>query len=118
MTSLLMKIIACPVAVIIAMFLFPGVDYESMWQPIIVGLILAVAGVFMEYLILRQGTFWFSIIADFVASVVIVYFVSNLLWVPSVTLLGAVLTGVLLAGMEYFTHRFLLSSGKAQKTPA
>lgn len=118
MSSLLMKIIMCPVAVIIASFLFPNVDYLNIWQPIIVGLILAVAGVLMEYMILKRGTLWISTFADAVVSLVIVYFVSN--WFPGaeVTFFGALLTAVLLGIIEYFTHLWLIQSGRAKKSPA
>ncbi|KAB7709256.1 DUF2512 family protein [Bacillus aerolatus] len=115
---MLLKIFACPIAVIIAMYLFPGVDYTSLWQPIVIGLILAGVGVAMEYFILRRGTLWVSVAADFAASVLIVYFLSNLLWNASVTFLGAVLIGLLLGVVEYFTHRYLISTGKTQKSPA
>jgi hypothetical protein len=115
--SLLLKIFTCPIALIIAMYLFPGVDYTSIWQPIVVGLVLAVVGVAMEYFILKRGALWLSVAADFVTSVLIVYFLSNLLWNASVTFLGAVLIGLLLGVIEYFTHRYLISSGQAQKSP-
>ncbi|MCM3111249.1 DUF2512 family protein [Lederbergia lenta] len=117
MTSLLLKIFTCPIAVIVAMYLFTGVDYVSLWQPIVVGLVLAVVGVAMEYFILKRGTLWGSVIADFAASVLIVYLLSNLLWNSSVTFLGAVLIGLLLGVVEYFIHRYLITTGKTQKSP-
>ncbi len=55
------------------MYLLPGVDFASLWQPILVGLVLALIGVAMEYSILRRGTLWVSVAADFAASVLIVY---------------------------------------------
>jgi uncharacterized protein (DUF2062 family) len=118
MTSFLLKLIACPGAVIISMMWFNSVEYASIWQPIIVGLVLAVAGVAMEYMLLKEGTLWTSVVADFAASVLIVYFISN--WLPgaTVTFWGAILTGLLLGVIEYFTHRFLISSGRTQKAPA
>lgn len=118
MSSLLMKIIMCPLVVIIADFLFPNVDYANIWQPIIVGLVLAAAGVIMEYMILQRGTLWISTFADAVVSLIIVYFVSNSFPDVEVTFFGALLTAVLLGVVEYFTHLWLIQSGRAKKTPA
>ncbi|WP_373228942.1 hypothetical protein [Cohnella sp.] len=118
MTSLLMKIFICPIGVIVSAWLFPGVRYGAYYQPIIVGLILAVVGVLMEYMLLKKGTLWISTFMDFAASVLIVYFVSN--WFPgaAVTFFGAILTGALLAITEHFTHLWLIQSGRTQKAPA
>jgi hypothetical protein len=118
LTSLILKIFACPIAVIVAMYLFPGVDYGSLWQAIVVGIVLALVGVAMEYFLLRRGTLWLSVAADFAVSVLIVYFLSNFLVDTSVTFLGAILIGLLLGIIEYITHRYLISSGKTQKLPA
>jgi hypothetical protein len=113
-----MKIVICPLAVIIASYIFPNVNYANLYQPIIVGLVLAGAGVLMEYLFLKKGTLWFSTGMDFAASVLIVYFVSLFFTGALVTFFGAVLVGLLLAVTEYFTHRWLIQTGKTQKSPA
>jgi uncharacterized membrane protein YecN with MAPEG domain len=118
LASFLMKLVICPAAVIIASYLLPNLNYSTLYQPIIVGLVLAAAGVMMEYLFLKEGTIWISTGMDFVASVLIVYFVSLLFVGASVTFFGAVLVGLLLAITEYFTHRWLVQTGKAQKSPA
>ncbi|WP_375088405.1 hypothetical protein ACDZ29_19560 [Peribacillus sp. RS7] len=46
------------------------------------------------------------------------YFLSNLLWNASITFIGAIIVGLLLGVIEYFTHRFLITSGKVQKSTA
>jgi hypothetical protein len=118
LASFLMKLVICPAAVIIASYLLPNLNYSTLYQPIIVGLVLAAAGVMMEYLFLKEGTIWISTGMDFVASVLIVYFVSLLFVGASVTFFGAVLVGLLLAITEYFTHRWLVQTGKTKKSPA
>lgn len=118
MTGFIVKIFMCPIIVIISAYLFANVNYPAIYQPIIVGLVLAVVGHMMELMLLRRGTFWVSTIADFVASTLIVYFVSLLFAGTYVSFLGAVLTAVLLSISEYFQHLWLLGSGRTQKTPA
>ena len=118
MNSFLLKIIVCPISLIVLWWLLPNIEYGAYYQPIIVGLVLAVAGVLMEYLFLKKGTLWTSVAMDFVASVLLVYFISN--WFPTanVTFFGAILVGLVLGVIEYFTHRWLLRQGKTRKSPA
>lgn len=118
MTSLWIKLIACPALVILSMFLFDTVDFATIFQPVFVGIMLALLGVSMEYVLLKRETFWLSIIADFAASILIVFFISNLFTTAEVTWVGAVLTAVLLAAAEFFVHRYLLKSGKTKKSYA
>lgn len=112
-----MKIIMCPLAVILASYLFPNVNYAALYQPIIVGLVLALAGTMMEYLFLREGTLWMNTGMDFVASSIIVYFMSLFFIGARVTVFGAILTGLILAVIEHFTHQYLIRSGKTRKVP-
>lgn len=118
MSSLWIKIIGCPLTLMIAAWILPNVQYGAYYQPIVVGLILAVAGVLMEYMLLREDTLWTSTLLDFAVSVLIVYFVSNLFPGAYVTWVGAFITGVLLAVVEYITHSWLIRSGRTRKSPA
>lgn len=118
MTSFLLKIFVCPLGVILAAWLFPNVDYGAYYQAIVVGLIIAVVGLLMEYLILMKGTLWISTIMDFAAATLIVYFVSNLFTGAAVTFWGAILTGAIIAVAEHFTHLWLIQNGKTKKSRA
>ncbi|WP_235499303.1 DUF2512 family protein [Aneurinibacillus migulanus] len=118
MTTLVIKIIMCPLAVILSSYLFPDVNYSATYQPIIVGLILAVVGTIMEYIFLREGTLWISTGLDFVASFFVVYFVSLLFTGTTVTITGALATSLIVAATEFFTHQYLINSGKTRKVPS
>ncbi|MFC2947741.1 DUF2512 family protein [Virgibacillus sediminis] len=118
MTGLIMKLIICPITVTLASFIFPNVAYAALWQPVLVGLILAVAAHVMEMFLLKDGTLWVSTVMDFGAATLIVYFVSQFLAGAEVTFIGAVLTGILLTITEIFQHRYLIQSGKTKKSPA
>jgi hypothetical protein len=117
MTSLLIKLFVCPLGVIISDWLFPNVDFAAYYQAIIVGLLLAGAGTVMEYMFLRKGTLWISNLMDLGASVLIVYFISNLFTGTVVTFFGAILTGILLGVTEHITHLWLIRTGKTRKSP-
>ena len=118
MTSLLMKIIICPLVVALSAAFLPNVNYTNFLQPIIVGLVLAVTGVLMEYLFLREGKVWFSTGMDVIAATLIVYFITNFFATASATLLGALIVGFLLGVTEHFTHSYLVQSGRTRKSPA
>ncbi|HEX6923364.1 MAG TPA: DUF2512 family protein [Bacillales bacterium] len=118
MTSLILKIVACPLILIFAMYMLDNVDYGSIWQPIIVGIVLALVGVAMEYMMLRDGSLWSSTIADFIASVIVIWALSNVFAGANVTFWGAVITSVIIGVVEYFVHRYLIASGKTKKVTA
>lgn len=118
MAGLITKIFVCPITVVISAFLFTNVDYAAIYQPIIVGLVLAVAAHMMEVMILRKGTLWMSTVMDFIAATLIVYFVSLLFAGAAVSFLGAVLTAILISITEYFEHQWLIKSGRTEKSPA
>jgi hypothetical protein len=118
MISLLIKIFVCPIGVIVSDWLFPNVDFAAYYQAILVGLVLAAAGTTMEYMFLKRGTLWTSTLIDFAASVLIVYFISNLFAGTVVTFFGAILTAILLTATEHVTHLWLIRSGRVQKSPS
>lgn len=116
--GLIVKLFVCPLTVIASDLLFPNVNYSNIYQPIIVGLVLAVMAHIMDVLLLKRGTFWMSNISDFIAATLIVYVVSLFFSGAVVTFFGAILTGLLLAFTEYVQHLWLLRSGKTKKSPA
>ncbi|MFC6334465.1 DUF2512 family protein [Paenibacillus septentrionalis] len=115
MTSLLIKILSVPLGLIIASWIFPNVEYSRLYQPIIVGLILAAVGLAMEYAILRKGTLWISTFADFIVSWVLVFGLSLLFDTAYVSVWGAFWAAVLLTVVEYFLHLLLIKNGLAKK---
>ncbi|WP_240377130.1 DUF2512 family protein [Bacillus piscicola] len=117
MVGLFVKLIVCPLTVIIAWLIFPNVSYTELYQPIIVGFILAAAAHMMEIFLLRNGTFWLSTVVDFFVASFIVYFVS-LFQQTQVTIIGAFITGALLTINEIFQHRWLINSGRTKKAPS
>lgn len=116
MKSFLLKVIVCPIALIFSDRIFPGVDFSDIRQTIFVGIILAVVGTLMEFMLLREGTLWISIFADFAATIVIVYFVTNVLSGADVTFWGALLTSVLITAIEIPTHLWLIRGGYTRKS--
>src|SRR5690606_10232318 len=115
MTNVLLKVIMCPLAVMISGWIFPNIEFANVYQPIIVGLVIAGAGLLMEFLLLKRGTLWISTFMDFAAAVLIVYYATNLFQDASTTFLGAVLTALIIAVFEHFVHLWLIGSGRAEK---
>ncbi|KNY27971.1 DUF2512 family protein [Pseudobacteroides cellulosolvens] len=116
MTGFIIKLFICPIILIISDALFNNVNYANLYQPIIIGLILAVLAHTMEVLLLRKGTLWTSNAVDFIASVIIVYITQFFLQGAKITFLGALFTSVLLSVTEYFQHLYLIKSGKWAKS--
>ncbi|WP_257348752.1 DUF2512 family protein [Pseudalkalibacillus decolorationis] len=118
MTGFLIKLVVCPIIVILAYLIFPNVDYANLWQAIVVGLVLAIGAHLMELFLLKETTMALSTIMDFVAAVIIVYVVSAFFPTAEVTFFGAILTAVLLTLTEIPQHSYLIKSGKTRKSPA
>lgn len=112
MTGFIVKLIVCPIGIVLASWIFPNVNFANWYQPIILGVILTCIGYFMEVLMLREDTNWLSTAADFVVASVVVYF-GAMFFNADVTFWGAILTGLLIAVTEIFQHYWLLGSGRA-----
>ncbi|MFT4412605.1 DUF2512 family protein [Fredinandcohnia humi] len=107
MTGLFMKIIILPLVVAICAGIFGNVDYVRWYQPIIVGLLLAIVGHLMEVMMLRRNTEVITDITDFITAALVVYFVSIFLEGARVSFWGAVLTALVVTLIEIPVHRWL-----------
>ncbi|HEY4554703.1 MAG TPA: DUF2512 family protein [Bacillaceae bacterium] len=115
MLNFIMKVILIPIILIIASSFLPNLYYPHLFQPIIIGVTLAVAGHLLEWAVLREGTFWIATIGDFITSAVIIYFLSYFFFDADVTATSAVLTAALLTVIEFFVHSWLIRTGRARK---
>ena len=115
MTSFLLKVIAAPLSVVAAAWVLTNVNYTAFYQPIIVGLVIAVLGVMMEGMLLREGTVWVSTVFDFVIATLIVYFLTNWFVGAEATFFGAVIVGAWIGVVEHVVHLWLVRSGRTQQ---
>ncbi|UOQ94316.1 YndM family protein [Halobacillus shinanisalinarum] len=119
MTSLLVKIVTLPIVLILAMYFLESVNYGSIWQPIMVAIVLTAIGIVMEYMLLKdEGSLWKSTILDFITSFIIIWGFSNIFAGAEVTFVGALLTSLVIGISEYLLHKHLISTRKAVKSPA
>jgi len=116
MTGLIVKLIVCPAVVYLTSIIFSGqVSYPFLYQLIIVGFVLAIAGHLMEVWMLNKKTIWTSTGMDFVAATILVYLSGFVFSGATITLLGALVTAFLLAITEVIQHYYLISSGKVER---
>lgn len=116
MTGFIMKIILLPLVVAICSGIFGNVDYVSWYQPIVIGVVLAIIGQIMEAIMLNRRTTVMMDIADFIVSALVVYFVSQFLDGAYVTFWGAILTALVITLIEIPVHRWLVRSGRVEST--
>ncbi|MGY0691728.1 DUF2512 family protein [Virgibacillus sp. FSP13] len=117
MSGFIVKLIVCPIGIILASWIFPNVNFAYWYQPIIIGVVLAVIGYFMEVVMLKENTNWLSTGLDFIVTTLVVYYGAMFFVNSAVTFWGAVLTGILIAVTEIFQHYWLLETGRAKKGP-
>lgn len=115
MQGLLVKVIASPLGVMLADFLFASVNYPSLFQAVLVGQVLAFAGQMMEALFLKGTTLWLMTLLDFGLATAIVFFSPLLFTDALVTFTGALWAGLLLTVMEHFQHLWLIRTGRVQE---
>lgn len=113
MTGLVIKLIVCPTVVYLSSLMFRNqIFYPSVYQIILVGLVLAVAAHLMEVMRLSKRTIWTDTALDFAAATIIVYLSGFVFRGAIVTFIGALLTAFLLAITEVIQHYYLTGTGK------
>ncbi|HAU31782.1 MAG: Membrane spanning protein [Desulfotomaculum sp. 46_296] len=117
MAGFLVKIIVCPLIIYISGLFFRQVSFTALYQPVIIGLILAVAAHTMELYILKPGTLWISSAIDFVAATLIIYVVPFFMKGLRLSFGGAISTALLFTITEIFQHSWLINSNKTVKGP-
>lgn len=115
MLNLIQKIIITPIVLLIAANMLTNVNYLYAYQPVVIGVTLAVAGHLLEWALLSRNTFWLSTIADFVSSTLIIFILSYFFAGAEVTFLGATVVALFLTVIEFFVHMWLIRSGRAVK---
>jgi len=110
--NLLVKIITCPAVVWASAVLLKQVDYASFAQILGVGWVLALIGYGADQFMLGDENpnttrTWTALLLDLAAGTLVVWLSVGVLPGARVSFTGALLTGVLLAAVEYITHRWL-----------
>jgi len=108
MPGLIMKLFLYPVIVLLSDAILGNVNYENIYQPVTIGLFLALLAHVSELFSLRRGTFWINNVIDFTVAFLVVYFSRFVYTGALITFTGAVITAILLAVSEYFQHLYLI----------
>lgn len=115
MTGLWMKLLSCPAFLLLTDGITDQVYFSSWLQAVMLGVILAVVGHFMEVLLLQPGRLWMVTILDFFATAALVYVGQLFLPGTYISVIGALLIASFLAIVEYYLHRWLIYKGKTEK---
>ncbi|MDP4143145.1 MAG: DUF2512 family protein [Bacillota bacterium] len=116
MVGLILKIILCPLVVILSDYLLAGIYYPTVYEAIAVGFVIAIIGHLMELVILKRGTVWISAAADLVAAFVVIYLSQYFITRAVITVGGAIIAAIIVAIVEYVDHVFLVKSDRTRKT--
>lgn len=115
MTGLIIKMITCPLLIYIFDLLSPYVRYDSIYQVILVGLVLAIVGHVTELSFLDRGAFWVNNALDFTITFFIVYFSQYILYNSFVTYSAAMSVALIFSVLEALLHLYLIRSDKTKK---
>jgi hypothetical protein len=115
MAGLLMKLFICPTLVLLSDVLFRSINYSNIYQPVTVGLFLALVAHISELFSLGRVSIRMNNVIDFIAAFAVIY-ASRFYYAGSrITFTGAFLTAVILTISEYFQHSYLIRAGLARK---
>lgn len=115
MDSLLMKLIVSPILVVVADALFPEVNFSSLYLSIGVGFVLALAGYFLERMLLSPGRLWMMTALDFIVGFLIVYGSVIVLPTAEISAIGAGFVAIFFGVGEYLQHTWLIRTGRTEK---
>nr|WP_275583899.1 DUF2512 family protein [Scopulibacillus daqui] len=113
-TNVILKIVLTPVIIIIAdLFSNVQINYGTAYEAVIIGVIVGLINFAVELLLFRRGTFWITTIADFVITMFVIFFGSNVFRDAYIGALGAFTLSLIITVLEYFIHFYVLK-GKWQ----
>lgn len=113
MTGLMIKLIICPIMLIVSNYLF---DLQlTIIQGSIVGVTLAVFLHIIESIILNKNRIWINTIGDFITTGILVYLSQFIFRNTSIDAIKASLTAAFLTVTEYFQHIFHMETANAKK---
>ncbi|WP_274362275.1 DUF2512 family protein [Paenibacillus thermotolerans] len=107
----LMKLVITPIGLWLCDQMLRDVHYPYATSIVLAGLLLAVVGYALEWLMLRRGTLWLTTVADWALSAAFIYASQYVIAGAYASVTGALLSGGILAIVEYFMHRYEISSG-------
>lgn len=119
MAELLIKFFVCPIIIVLIDILSSDVDYQAVYQPIVVGLFLAVAGRIMESFSLKEKapvmSVWISNVLDFIIAFAVVYFSQYYYLGSRITFFGALVTALIVAVTEHIQHIIFINRALREK---
>lgn len=117
MIGLTIKLVATPLIIYLVDLLSNQVNYASWWQILMVSLFLAAVGQFLEAGQLMNGSVIINAGLNLIVNTLLLDLSNTVFSQTTVTFYGAVITALLIVVVEYFYHRYLMTSGRIQKFP-
>lgn len=111
-----MKAVLTPIVLILSDYAFANLNYGSLTQAIITGLIIAIIGQALEVMLLRSGKVFTSTVLDFFAAFLVIYLSQFVFAGSRITLVGAFMASVVIGVAEHVQHIWLVKSGRAEKS--
>lgn len=115
MIGLIIKLIVCPIILILSDAILSTLNFASTYQAIIIGVIFAIFAHILEVFFLMPTMIWMNNLLDFIAAIFVIYLSQYFLSGAYITLTGATLASVFINFTELAEHYYLVRSGKAKK---
>lgn len=106
------KLIVSPMLVVLADAWFPEVNYASLYHAIGVGFVLALAGQWLDRMMLVPGRLWMTTALDLIIGFLVVSLSLFVLPTAQVTFLGAGFVAIFFGLAEYVQHRWIIHTNR------
>ena len=108
MIRLINKLILYPATLLISNIILSGIDYSNAYEPIIIGLLLALLSHMLETIILKKGTLWINTGIDYIAAFLLIYLSQYIFNDSHIAVFPTLFISSLIIIFEFFNHLFFL----------
>ncbi|BDR67087.1 hypothetical protein K144316041_12070 [Clostridium tetani] len=115
MIGLLIKLVICPITLILSDSILTTLNFASTYQAIIVGVVFAIFAHILEVFFLMPTMIWMNNLLDFIAAIFVIYLSQYFISGAYITLTGATLASIFINVTELIEHYYLVRSGNAKK---
>ncbi|AGK97247.1 DUF2512 family protein [Clostridium pasteurianum] len=115
MIRLINKLILYPVTLLIFNIILSGIDYSNAYEPIIIGLFLAVLSHILEIIILKKGTLWINTGIDYIATFLLIYLSQYIFNNSHIAIFPTLFISALISIFEHFNHLNFLQNKNRSK---
>lgn len=110
MTGLYIKLLLYPGVVYLSDYFLTHIHFVASYQPVLVGLVVAIAAYYIELFLLSPKTLLINMLLEFLLSFTLIYISTAFFPGSYISLYGALITAAFLSLTEIIQHHWLVEN--------